>query len=239
MEKHVVSFGEKQIEFMLNRKKVKSVILKVDPSMNIIVSAAGNVPLDFILNYVKEKGRWILKKLEYFEDAQAYETDKEFQSGESIKYLGKQYRLKVIQSDVEFVKYLQGYIYIYIKDTKDKIRKRTLFTKWLREKAVVCFNESVDRVYPLLKKYGVCKPGILVRALKARWGSCILDKNTLLLNFDLIKAPKYCIDYVVLHELIHFKYHNHDKDFYNFLTSLMPDWRTRKEILDEEIVRDL
>jgi len=75
--------------------------------------------------------------------------------------------------------------------------------------------------------------------MKARWGSCITDKRLILINSELIKAPKYCIDYVILHELLHFKYRNHDAEFYNFMTSLMPDWKQRKEILDEEVVRDL
>jgi len=69
--------------------------------------------------------------------------------------------------------------------------------------------------------------------MKARWGSCLRDSQAILLNFELIKAPKYCIDYVVLHELIHFVHKNHDQKFYSFLTSLMPDWKKRKAILDE------
>ena len=75
--------------------------------------------------------------------------------------------------------------------------------------------------------------------MKARWGSCDNGKQNIILNFDLIKAPKYCIDYVVLHELLHFMYKNHNKDFYDFLTALMPDWTYRKEILDEEIIREV
>ena len=75
--------------------------------------------------------------------------------------------------------------------------------------------------------------------MKARWGSALTDKKTILLNAELIKDPKYCIDYVVLHELIHFKYNNHSEKFYQMLYSLMPDWEKRKKILDEEIVKDL
>lgn len=75
--------------------------------------------------------------------------------------------------------------------------------------------------------------------MKARWGSALTDKKTILLNAELIKDPKYCIDYVVLHELIHFKYNNHSEKFYQMLYSLMPDWEKRKAILDEEIVKDL
>ena len=167
-------------------------------------------------------------------------TKKDFVSGESFKYLGKQYRLKVEESDAdEYVKYFQGFIYLYVKDRKNYNRKEKLVNDWFREKAGLNFKKSLERVYPIIEKYGIKKPEIQIRTMKARWGSCVKDKNILLLNYELIKAPKYCIDYVVLHELIHFKYRNHDGEFYNFMTSLMPDWKQRKEILDEEVVRQL
>lgn len=97
----------------------------------------------------------------------------------------------------------------------------------------------MDKIYLIIEKYEIKKPSISIRTMKARWGFCIKDKNIVLLNYELIKAPKYCIDYVVLHELIHFKFRNHDKEFYSFMTALMPDWKKRKEILDEEVVRNL
>jgi predicted metal-dependent hydrolase len=72
--------------------------------------------------------------------------------------------------------------------------------------------------------------------MKKRWGSCLRSKGVILLNFELIKAPKYCIDYVMIHELLHFIRKNHDSQFYDLLTVLMPDWKERKEILDENVV---
>ncbi|MDI3478706.1 MAG: hypothetical protein PWQ59_2231 [Thermoanaerobacterium sp.] len=107
------------------------------------------------------------------------------------------------------------------------------------ENAVEKIKESLDKLYMAIEKYGIKMSDIQIRTMKARWGSCIRDKNIIILNYELIKAPKFCIDYVVLHELIHFKYKNHDSNFYAFLTALMPDWKQRKEILDEEIVREL
>jgi predicted metal-dependent hydrolase len=80
---------------------------------------------------------------------------------------------------------------------------------------------------------------LMIRTMKARWGSCVKDKGIVLLNYELIKAPKYCIDYVVLHEFLHFKFRNHDRSFYDFMTVFMPDWGIRKQILDDEVVRDL
>jgi predicted metal-dependent hydrolase len=241
MEKHKINFSDKIIEFELVRKKVKNINLNVKPDMTIVVSASDKVPLDYIMNFVKNKVPWILKNVSYFKDVQPeYKSKKDYVSGETFKYLGKQYRLKVEETEEkEEVKYYQGYIYIYVKDKNNYKHKEKLLNQWFREKAELNFNQSLLRVYPIIEKYGMQKPEIQIRTMKARWGSCIKDKNIIMLNYELIKAPKFCIDYVVLHELSHFKYGNHNGDFYNFMTSLMPDWKQRKEILDEEVVREL
>ncbi|MGF7058635.1 M48 family metallopeptidase [Brassicibacter mesophilus] len=241
MGKYQVMYGDIVIEFILERKRVKNVNLNIKPNMEIWVSANKDVPIDFIKDFVKRKAQWILKNINYFKNVQPdYILEKKYISGESIKYLGKQYRLKVKESEEkEEVKYYQGYIYLYVKDKTNRKIKKELINRWLREKAEKKFKESLDRMYPQLGKYGLDKPKIEIRVMKARWGSCLEDKKVILLNFDLIKAPKLCIDYVVLHELIHFKFRNHDQKFYDFMTALMPDWQERKKILDEEIVRDL
>lgn len=94
-------------------------------------------------------------------------------------------------------------------------------------------------MYKLVKNYDIEKPSIKIREMKVRWGSCHREDKIIILNSELIKAPKHCIDYVVLHELIHFKYKNHNDEFYTFLTSLMPEWTKRKKVLDEEVIKDL
>lgn len=181
-----------------------------------------------------------MKNVRFFEEVQPENHNvKDYVSGESFKYLGKQYRLRVIESETEGVKYYRGFIYLFVKDMQDSKRKEKLFNEWMRNKAEIIFNESLDKMYALVQKYKVRKPKLMIRTMKARWGSCLRDSQAILLNFELIKAPKYCIDYVVLHELIHFVHKNHDQKFYSFLTSLMPDWKKRKAILDEEIVREL
>lgn len=239
MAKHTVIYGEKEINFELQIKNVKNINLNIKPDNTITVSANKNVPLDFIKDFVKRKGPWILKKINYFEEFRPYENnERQYVSGESFRYLGRQYRLKVRQSENETVKYFRGFIHLYVKDTDNFKRKERLFNDWLCGKADIHFKESLDRMYRLVENYDIQKPGIHIRKMKTRWGSCHRKNNTIVLNSQLIKAPKYCIDYVVLHELIHFKYKNHDNNFYIFLTSLMPDWEKRKKILDEEIIRD-
>lgn len=241
MEKHMVDYGGKPIQFELHRKNVKNINLNVKPDMTIVVSANEEVPLDYILGFVRNKAPWIVKNMNYFKDVQPEHTlKKEYVSGETFKYLGKQYRLKVEEvNKEEGVKYYQGFIHLYVKDKNNLGRKEKLINEWFRNRAKLNFKESLERVFGVIEKYEVVKPEIHIRTMKARWGSCIKEKNIILLNLELIKAPKFCIDYVILHEMTHFIYENHHSDFYNFMTSLMPDWKERKEILDEEVVREL
>ena len=241
LERHSINYGDRKIEFTILRKKVKNLNLNIRPDMTISVSACEEVPIDTIKRFVKNKAPWILKNLNYFRDVQPESISKKnYISGETFKYLGKQYRLKVEESvEKESVTYYQGFICLTIRDKSNVKRKEKLINEWYREKAIKNFEDSLKRIYPLVEKYVSSKPEIQIREMKSRWGSCIIEKNKILLNLELIKAPKFCIDYVVLHELIHFRFNKHNTEFYDFMTVLMPDWKQRKAILDEEIIRQV
>ncbi len=109
MGKYTVNYGDKEINFELERKDVKNINLNIRPDMSIYVSASEDVPLNIIKSFVKGKGPWINKNLNYFKEFQPDEkTEIEYVSGESFKYLGRQYRLRVRESDEEEVKYFRG-----------------------------------------------------------------------------------------------------------------------------------
>lgn len=237
MEKYVIKYGNRDIEYTLQRKDVKNINLNVRPDMEVVVSANNHVPQDYIDRYVKDKAAWIVKHLDNFKGTSSEEVPRDYVSGETVKYLGKQYRLRVIAGAPEGVSCNEGFIYLTTQDKHNYQRKKKLLSQWLRQQAEEVFNRSLDTVYPKLRKYGVKRPGIMIRVMKARWGSCLRDRRMLQLNFELIKAPVHCIDYVVLHELLHFIWPRHDNAFYSYLTAMMPDWRERKAILDEEVVR--
>jgi hypothetical protein len=241
MERHQIYYSNKRIDFFIERRNVKNINLNIKPDMTIQVSANEKVPIDFIYDFVKSKGAWIVKNVKTFEEVMPHKrSEREYVSGESFRYLGKQYRLRVEKTtDEEMVKYFRGFIYLYVKDLQNFQRKEKLMADWYREKAQIIFQQSLDKMSEGMQKYGVGKPSLDFRTMKARWGSALIGKNTILLNTELIKAPKHCIDYVVLHELIHFKYNDHSDNFYNMLFTLMPDWQKRKAILDEEIVQEL
>lgn len=124
MEKHQIEYANKIIDFVVKRKKVKNVNLNIKPDMTIEVTANDRVPLDFICDFVKTKGAWILKNVKTFKDVQPYrQSEREYVSGETFKYLGKQYRLRVMQEEEEKVKYFRGLSIFTLKTQKMSIVK--------------------------------------------------------------------------------------------------------------------
>ncbi len=130
-------------------------------------------------------------------------------------------------------------IIIKTTDINDQGKMLRLFEKWWKKQLINLLTQRVDHWYPVIKKYGVEKPRIYVRKMKTLWGSCGVDRDAVTFNLYLLKAKVACIDYVVLHELTHFLYPNHSKQFYMFLSNYMPDWKERKKVLDQDVVHGL
>ena len=107
---------------------------------------------------------------------------------------------------------------------------------YIKNIAYNTFLDITKKLHLDFIKHNVNMPIIEVRTMKKSWGSCFPTKNKINLNILLIQAPKNCIEYVILHKLCHFIYPNHSKDFYNFLTIMMPDWRERKTVLENQLI---
>lgn len=234
MEKsnHSIEHDGKTIPFTVIRKKIKNVNLRVKPDATVIVSADNKVPFEYIEQLVKKKASWIIEALEHFTEQIDKDNNRQYTTGEEIHYLGQAYPLQVIEVKKQEEIIIDGGIcYLFVKDYSVFKYKEFIVTEWYKEQARLLFEQSLERVYPLVAKQGIGKPSITVRKMKTRWGSCSWSKNKITLNSELVKAPESCIDYVVLHELAHFKYRKHDHEFYNFLTEVMPDWKERRKLL--------
>ena len=94
------------------------------------------------------------------------------------------------------------------------------------------FEQSLSDMMRLMDGYGIERPGLYIRNMKSRWGSCNNRQKRVGLNVQLIKADRECIDQVVLHELAHFVHYDHGEGFYALLGKLMPDWKERKKRLE-------
>lgn len=228
----------KNVEFELIRKDVKNINLTIRPDFSITVSANSKIPMDDIYQFLEDRSNWIMQRIGRFKSTKTENlVEHDYSTGESFKFLGKQYRLYVeFTTSNERVILSDGYIKLFVKNKNKKTTKARLIDEWYRKQADMLFLESLERMYKIIDNKVSTMPLLDFKVMKKRWGSCLRTKNKILLNLELIKAPIYCIDYVMLHELIHFVHKNHDKKFYEMLTVLMPDWKQRKEILDQEIV---
>jgi len=209
------------------RKDVKNITLKVRPSGEAILTAPKTASDEHIKFIMQKRAKWIAQKRAFF--ASFKTPQKEYVSGEDFKYLGRSYRLKVVQSKEERVKLQCGYLELFVKDKSDIKRKENLIYEWYYEKATLYFFNILQEFNKIVKQD---IKSVKIRQMKTRWGSCNSYKSYINLNIELIKKPKACIEYVVFHELAHLLYSNHSKKFYDYLTLYMPDWQKRKEILE-------
>lgn len=209
------------------RKDVKNITLKVRPNGEAILTAPKAASDEHIKFIIKKRAKWIAQKRAFF--ASFKTPQKEYVSGEDFKYLGRSYRLKVVQSKEERVKLQRGYLELFVKDKSDLERKENLIYEWYYEKAMLYFFNILQEFNKIVKQD---IKSIKIRQMKTRWGSCNPYKSYINLNIELIKKPRVCIEYVVFHELVHLLYPDHSKKFYDYLTLYMPDWQKRKEILE-------
>ena len=209
------------------RKDVRNITLKVRPNGEAILTAPKTASDEHIKFIIEKRAKWIAQKRTFF--ASFMTPQKEYVSGEDFKYLGRSYRLKVVQSKEERVKLQRGYLELFVKDKSDIKRKENLIYEWYYEKATLYFFNILQEFNKIVKQD---IKSVKIRQMKTRWGSCNPYKSYINLNIELIKKPKACIEYVVFHELAHLLYPNHSKQFYDYLTLYMPDWQKRKEILE-------
>ncbi|MBR5597581.1 MAG: M48 family metallopeptidase [Lachnospiraceae bacterium] len=220
------------IEYILTRKLVKNINMRIKDDGQILVSAPSIVGIKYIDKFVlnnEDKIRNILKKYEKIEKRSC--CPKCYESGEIVTILGKNYHLLLEMAPIEGVDQMGQFLILRVKDITDVKRKEKVMKKWLEQKRVEVFLQICKEIYPKFKPYGVKYPLVTIRCMKSRWGSCQPEKRKITLNGKMIAAPKEAIEYVILHEFAHFVHPNHSRDFYAVVESFMPDWKERKALL--------
>lgn len=232
IDTNYITFGVDKIPFELRAKKrnCQSITIKVKPDCQVVVLAPPQASSDEIIVAVNKRARWVHNKLQLFKSQQESIAPRQYISGESHYYLGKQYVLKVIdEPDITpQVKLLRGCLHLI--SPREKKYAQQLLLKWYKEKANEVFNRRLDFLMPNLT-WVKERPDIRLRAMRSRWGSCSA-KGKIALNIHLVKAPLICIDYVILHELCHIAEHNHSQKFYRLLDKVCPNWKQTKACLD-------
>ena len=233
--KSSIQYGSSLIKFELEFSDRKTLGIKVHPDKSVQVDAPFDSTKEKINEKVRSKARWIIKQQEFFLSFHPLTPPRKFITGETHLYLGKQYRLKIIESPEESVKLYSGYITVNCKDKSDKKEIEQLLKKWYKSKAEVHFNQLFENWKSHLSLSKNNNATLNYKWMNKRWGTCN-NEGQITLNIELIKAPKKCIEYVIVHEVCHLSYLNHSKSFYNLLEKHYPEWRNTKYQLEHFMV---
>ncbi len=223
-----ILYGERKIAYTVEFCSRKTLEISVMPDSAVQVRAPQGATLEAIAQKVQKKAPWIVEKQDWFAKFPKTSTPKQYLGGETHLYLGRHYRLKIEKAKGRSVKIDGGFIRIEIANTR-QATVRKLLDEWFRERANVQFRKTLEMCVAKYKLTDM--PRLQIRSMKTRWGS--LSKGGILtMNAKLIAAPKECVEYVVVHELCHLKYPNHDNKFYRLLVTRLPDWEKRKQKLE-------
>lgn len=226
--KETVQFGSRNIDFQLEYSERKSLGITVTPDMDVMVRAPFNTPLESIKEKIRKKAPWIIKQQSFFLSFHPKTSQRKYIGGETHLYLGRQYRLQIDTGSVESVKLKGKFILV---TAIEKSRVRDLLNEWYLQHARDKFGKIAAPLIEKFKKHKVEPSSIILLSMPTRWGSCT-PKGKIILNPELIKAPRGCIEYVIIHELCHLIHHDHTQKFIDLQTKEMRDWEKWKNKLE-------
>jgi hypothetical protein len=229
-----LQYGSATICYDLAFANRKSLGITVRPDLTVGVRAPLDTALEEIEAVVRKRAAWILKQQRELVRYLPHLPPRQYVSGESHRYLGRQYRLRVHASPESEPGVVQtrGTLEVTVADAADRKRVRELLDAWYHARAEEVFAARLSACHPKVQHLGLPYPQIVVREMRSRWGNCDPD-DRITLNIKLILVPEELIDYVIYHELCHLKEHHHGKAFYSLLDRVLPEWRERKRKLEE------
>lgn len=218
--------GKGFIAEIIRTHRIKSADLRVEEG-TVSVVVPKDLPQERIEKLLKDKHRWIKEKLILHREAMPV-SQKEFISGESFSYLGRNYRLKVERAPFAPVKLIQGRLIATLPYGSDEVHMvRNALVRWYRKHAEAKLQEKSKRYAKII---GVEPRSVGIKAFTSRWGSCSA-KGDVLFNWKIIMAPNRICDYIVIHELCHLIHHDHSAKFWKEVERVLPDYAERKEWL--------
>lgn len=210
-------------EYQIKYSNRKTLNISVERDRSVIVRAPHYLTPEKIDKIVQSKRQWIKEKLNHTQKYPLVFENKEFVSGETLMYLGRNYQLLIVDKEIEGVEF----------DQRFKISKHNqpnaneLFKKWY-------LDQALKKIEPLATKYakslGVEYNQFKTSEMKYRWGSCT-PANNIIFNWRIIKAPMYVLEYLVAHELVHLLEDNHTPRFWNILSIQVPNYEKAKNWL--------
>ncbi|MFA6677732.1 MAG: SprT family zinc-dependent metalloprotease [Bacteroidales bacterium] len=227
-----ITYGSTQIAFTIQYSNRKTMTIVVQPNGEILAKVPENTSFEKIKEKIHKRASWIIKQQFFFKSFGERTPERRFISGESHLYLGRRYLLHVEEGKPDSIKYKGRYFEI---TCSPKVKAKELMNEWYRIHAKIKFAEISKPIIQNFIKYNVEPTEIYIQEMNNRWGSCT-NRGKVILNPELIKAPRPCIEYVITHELTHLVHRNHNKNFYDLLSNEMPDWEKWKNKLEQIMI---
>jgi predicted metal-dependent hydrolase len=227
-------YGGETISYAVRRVNSRKTLgIEVHPNGSVLVRAPGDCPQSVIRERLQRRASWISHQLADFAHYQPRTPQRQYLSGESHLYLGRQYRLKVSNSSDAGVRLSRGEITVTVPGMATPKRLKAQLDGWYLARARDLFVAVLDEA--LLRFPSLKRPRLIIRTMQSRWGS-LSRAGSMTLNVRLVQAPRACIEYVIAHELCHAVHRDHDGRFFKLLETIMPDWKKRKERLEAALL---
>ena len=218
------------ISIEVEQKDIKNIHLSVyPPNGKVKIAAPERMDIDTIRVFAINKLKWIKKQQEVFRN-QERETKREFIERESHYFQGKRYLLSVIEQESKPKVILKhSVIELYIRPNTSTKKRKEILDEWYRE--------EMKKIIPnMLKKWeqkiGVKTNDFGVKIMRTKWGTCNVEAKRIWLNLELAKKPLECLEYILVHELVHLLERNHNDKFIRYMNKFMPKWRFFRDELN-------
>ncbi|MFF3026821.1 M48 family metallopeptidase [Microbacterium sp. NPDC057944] len=234
---HTVDYGDARIDYEVTHTNRDTLDIAVAPNGVITVRAPMNAKPDQIADRVRQRGRWILTQRRYFDQFRPRTTDRRWVPGETHLYRGRQYRLRIGEPErlPQRIRLIGGFLLLDGVDFSDSVTIERMMLAWYRERAHDVFTRQLPGCMARFGDRAISPTSVQLRTMRTHWGSMSAN-GRLSLNPGLVRAPTEAIDYVITHELAHLVVPHHGREFWELMTSVLPDHAERKARLERALM---
>lgn len=231
-----IVLGDDSREYALFRSARRTMAITIEPTGQLAVTAPHDLPVERIETTMRRRRDWIRRRSREVALLPPPSPPREWVSGETHRYLGRQYRLRVRRADEAAVKLIGPFFLVTTPDPRHASGVQALMERWLLHRARETFARRMEALLGRAARLRLGEaPPLVVRRLRTRWGSCS-PQGRILMNVEAVRLPLPCIDYLLLHELCHLREPNHGLRFWRLLDACMADWeRWRARLANAEI----
>jgi len=228
IDRQKINLGEISIDVFF--KDIKNIHLSVHPpSGRVRMSSPHRIKLDTLRIFAISKLSWIKKQQQRMKK-QEREAQRDFVTRESHYYLGKRYLLNVIEiNSSPKVEIKHDTIELYIKPDTPKEKRQSILNEWYRDRLKELIPPYIEKWEKLMK---VKVDEWAIKRMKTRWGTCNTKEKRIWINLELAKKPIHCLEYIIVHEMVHLLERKHNEKFKTFMNQFLPQWKQLRQELN-------